>query len=119
MKVVDRHCVECRTTRTPMWRGGPAGPRSLCNACGIKYRKKSRGLLGVDKKRFKNAPTANDADDRIQRGLADMVKQGLVNPAVKTEPERNRATAGEMRWRLREEEEAAILLMALSCDVFG
>ncbi|KAI6694649.1 hypothetical protein NL676_022359 [Syzygium grande] len=121
MKVVDRHCVECRTTRTPMWRGGPAGPRSLCNACGIKYRKRSRGLLGGDKKCFKNAPTATatNNNDRIERGLEDMVKQGLVNPAAKTESQRNRATAGEMRWRLREEEEAAILLMALSCDVFG
>ncbi|KAK3415442.1 GATA transcription factor 16 [Eucalyptus grandis] len=122
MKVVDRHCVECRTTRTPMWRGGPAGPRSLCNACGIKYRKRSRGLLGADKKGFKNTPAAAAAatnNDRIEGGLADMVKQGLVNPAAKTESEKNRAMTGEMRWRLREEEEAAILLMALSCDVFG
>lgn len=78
-------------------------------------------MLGADKKCFKNTPAAAPAtnNDRIERGLGDMVKQGLVNPAAKTESEKNRAMTGEMRWRLREEEEAAILLMALSCDVFG
>ncbi|PKI56129.1 hypothetical protein CRG98_023483 [Punica granatum] len=29
----------CNTTDTPMWRRGPFGPKTLCNACGIKYRK--------------------------------------------------------------------------------
>ncbi|EAY73905.1 hypothetical protein OsI_01791 [Oryza sativa Indica Group] len=43
-----RSCVECRATTTPMWRSGPTGPRSLCNACGIRYRKKRRQDLGLD-----------------------------------------------------------------------
>ncbi|XP_020211704.1 GATA transcription factor 17 [Cajanus cajan] len=29
-------CADCKTTKTPLWRGGP----TLCNACGIRYRKK-------------------------------------------------------------------------------
>ncbi|KAL9386248.1 hypothetical protein Peur_019372 [Populus x canadensis] len=29
----------CNTDDTPMWRKGPLGPKTLCNACGIKYRK--------------------------------------------------------------------------------
>lgn len=24
---MKRSCVDCHTTRTPLWRGGPAGPR--------------------------------------------------------------------------------------------
>ncbi|KAL0459738.1 UNVERIFIED_CONTAM: GATA transcription factor 15 [Sesamum latifolium] len=43
-----KSCSDCHTTRTPLWRGGPAGPKSLCNACGIKYNKKRRQLLGLD-----------------------------------------------------------------------
>ncbi|KAB2607455.1 GATA transcription factor 8-like [Pyrus ussuriensis x Pyrus communis] len=29
----------CRVTKSPMWRKGPLGPKSLCNRCGIRYRK--------------------------------------------------------------------------------
>ncbi|KAL5765092.1 hypothetical protein ACOSQ2_017686 [Xanthoceras sorbifolium] len=29
----------CNTNVTPMWRKGPLGPKTLCNACGIKYKK--------------------------------------------------------------------------------
>ncbi|KAK9060809.1 hypothetical protein SSX86_021515 [Deinandra increscens subsp. villosa] len=34
-----RVCSDCNTTKTPLWRGGPQGPKSLCNACGIRQRK--------------------------------------------------------------------------------
>ncbi|MED6143171.1 hypothetical protein PIB30_003875 [Stylosanthes scabra] len=43
----NRYCTNyyCRTTRTPMWRKGPLGYKTLCNACGIDYMKQvtSRG----------------------------------------------------------------------------
>ncbi|XVF41811.1 hypothetical protein PTKIN_Ptkin01aG0310500 [Pterospermum kingtungense] len=42
-------CTECKTTETPQWRGGPAGPQSLCNACGIKYMKRGREMLCLNK----------------------------------------------------------------------
>ncbi|KAK9816563.1 hypothetical protein WJX72_002048 [[Myrmecia] bisecta] len=29
-------CTQCGTTRTPQWREGPLGPKTLCNACGVK-----------------------------------------------------------------------------------
>ena len=28
-------CQYCKTHQTPQWRGGPNGPRTLCNACGV------------------------------------------------------------------------------------
>ncbi|KAF8726284.1 hypothetical protein HU200_019743 [Digitaria exilis] len=31
-------CQHCGSTSTPQWRGGPDGRRSLCNACGVRYR---------------------------------------------------------------------------------
>ncbi|KAK8545413.1 hypothetical protein V6N13_066699 [Hibiscus sabdariffa] len=48
-EIVKKFCTDCKTTKTPLWRGGPAGPKSLCNACGIKYRKKRRAILGLNK----------------------------------------------------------------------
>ncbi|KAJ1254238.1 hypothetical protein BS78_K100600 [Paspalum vaginatum] len=38
-----RRCNHCSTSNTPQWRAGPEGKRTLCNACGIRYR--SGGLF--------------------------------------------------------------------------
>lgn len=32
-------CVHCLNTETPLWRAGPDGPKTLCNACGVRYKK--------------------------------------------------------------------------------
>ncbi|MQL97218.1 hypothetical protein Taro_029909 [Colocasia esculenta] len=40
--VLPRRCASCDTTSTPLWRNGPRGPKSLCNACGIRYKKEER-----------------------------------------------------------------------------
>ncbi|CUS21283.1 LAQU0S02e10198g1_1 [Lachancea quebecensis] len=32
-------CAHCSSTKTPEWRKGPCGRRSLCNACGLFYKK--------------------------------------------------------------------------------
>eukprot|EP00216_Chloropicon_sp_CCMP2111_P004085 CAMPEP_0198246926 /NCGR_PEP_ID=MMETSP1446-20131203/46221_1 /TAXON_ID=1461542 ORGANISM="Unidentified sp, Strain CCMP2111" /NCGR_SAMPLE_ID=MMETSP1446 /ASSEMBLY_ACC=CAM_ASM_001112 /LENGTH=366 /DNA_ID=CAMNT_0043931251 /DNA_START=805 /DNA_END=1905 /DNA_ORIENTATION=- len=29
-------CSQCGATKTPQWREGPLGPKTLCNACGVK-----------------------------------------------------------------------------------
>ena len=42
MEAVEKRCVHCGTSRTPQWREGPAGPKTLCNACGVRrYREKN------------------------------------------------------------------------------
>ncbi|KAF7851249.1 hypothetical protein BT93_L4257 [Corymbia citriodora subsp. variegata] len=35
---VRQQCVHCTSEKTPLWRRGPLGPRTLCNACGLQYR---------------------------------------------------------------------------------
>ncbi|KAK9845548.1 hypothetical protein WJX84_010402 [Apatococcus fuscideae] len=35
-------CVQCGQTKTPLWRSGPAGPKTLCNACGVHYQRTVR-----------------------------------------------------------------------------
>ncbi|GAX73931.1 hypothetical protein CEUSTIGMA_g1381.t1 [Chlamydomonas eustigma] len=32
-------CTACGVLATPVWRAGPAGPKTLCNACGVRYMK--------------------------------------------------------------------------------
>ncbi|GMI96995.1 GATA transcription factor 11 [Hibiscus trionum] len=33
-----RKCLHCEVTKTPQWREGPMGPKTLCNACGVRFR---------------------------------------------------------------------------------
>ncbi|CAL0331866.1 unnamed protein product [Lupinus luteus] len=40
--LLPRRCANCDTTSTPLWRNGPQGPKSLCNACGIRFKKEER-----------------------------------------------------------------------------
>ncbi|KAA0051278.1 GATA transcription factor 12-like [Cucumis melo var. makuwa] len=39
-----RRCSHCQAQRTPQWRSGPLGPKTLCNACGVRYKKSGRLL---------------------------------------------------------------------------
>ncbi|XP_073126112.1 GATA transcription factor 8-like [Henckelia pumila] len=33
-----RKCLHCEITKTPQWRAGPMGPKTLCNACGVRHK---------------------------------------------------------------------------------
>ncbi|OIT28779.1 PREDICTED: GATA transcription factor 9-like [Nicotiana attenuata] len=33
-----RKCKHCGSEMTPQWRTGPMGPKTLCNACGVRYK---------------------------------------------------------------------------------
>ncbi|KAL3531514.1 hypothetical protein ACH5RR_010836 [Cinchona calisaya] len=106
-------CSDCQTTRTPLWRGGPAGPKSLCNACGIKYHKKRRELLGVDgakkKRKTNNKSTSSGGGSSGGRQSVKLMKLMALGGEMMLR------RSGKLLGKLREEEQAAILLMALSC----
>lgn len=54
-------CVHCHTTETPLWRTGPDGPRSLCNACGVRF-KKGKLVLYKDDDGKVTAVQRNDSE---------------------------------------------------------
>ncbi|XP_057487117.1 GATA transcription factor 2-like [Actinidia eriantha] len=33
-----RRCSHCASEKTPQWRTGPLGPKTLCNACGVRFK---------------------------------------------------------------------------------
>ncbi|KAK9153475.1 hypothetical protein Sjap_000955 [Stephania japonica] len=37
-QIAVRKCQHCEITKTPQWRAGPMGPKTLCNACGVRYK---------------------------------------------------------------------------------
>ncbi|CAL9231735.1 unnamed protein product [Arabidopsis halleri] len=98
-KETNRCCSDCKTTKTPMWRGGPTGPKSLCNACGIRFRKQRRSeFLGI----------------RIIHS-----HQGLASKKIKPKSSSLSSPGGvavKKRRSLKEEEQAALCLLLLSCS---
>lgn len=38
-KKANTVCTQCKLENTPEWRKGPEGPRTLCNACGLFFKK--------------------------------------------------------------------------------
>ncbi|KAF8388339.1 hypothetical protein HHK36_027005 [Tetracentron sinense] len=35
---MGRKCEHCFAEKTPQWRAGPLGPKTLCNACGVRFK---------------------------------------------------------------------------------
>lgn len=79
--------------------------QSLCNACGIRNRKKRRGV--EDKKPKKSV--SGGVDLKRNPKLGDSLKQRLLDLGMT-----KRSTVEKHRRKLGEEEQAAVLLMALS-----
>lgn len=117
-------CADCGTSKTPLWRGGPAGPKSLCNACGIRSRKKRGDLLGLNKtveKKMKkgsnssssgSSSTSTSTNNSKNKKFGDSLKRRLM--ALGREVLLQRSKVQKERRKLGEEEQAALLLMALS-----
>ncbi|GFR49765.1 hypothetical protein Agub_g11928 [Astrephomene gubernaculifera] len=45
-KATGRTCMSCGVTSTPQWREGPMGPKTLCNACGVRYVRSQQRAAG-------------------------------------------------------------------------
>ncbi|KAF2542028.1 hypothetical protein F2Q68_00033108 [Brassica cretica] len=104
-----KSCAICGTSKTPLWRGGPTGPKSLCNACGIRNKKKKstviRNRSEVKKKKKKSHARSSKIGDSLKQRLMELGREVMMQ----------RSTAEDkQRKKLGEEEQAAVLLMALS-----
>ncbi|KAL9325888.1 hypothetical protein ACSQ67_006533 [Phaseolus vulgaris] len=130
-----RVCADCHTTKTPLWRSGPRGPKSLCNACGIRQRKARRAMaaaasgngtviLETQKSVKGNKLQKKEKKTRTQ-GAPQMKKKRNHGVGAKPSQSRNKFGFEDLTLRLRkslamhqvfpqDEKEAAILLMALS-----
>ncbi|XP_051118035.1 GATA transcription factor 1-like [Andrographis paniculata] len=67
-----RRCWHCQTDHTPQWRAGPMGAKTLCNACGVRY--KSGRLL--PEYRPANSPTfSSSLHSNSHRKVVEMRRQ--------------------------------------------
>ncbi|KAJ1980446.1 hypothetical protein H4R34_002453 [Dimargaris verticillata] len=72
-----KKCQYCGCKTTPMWRRGPAGPGTLCNACGVKW-KHGKILQGV---------TSEDMSQRVaEQARAEAGKCNSASSPTDTNP---------------------------------
>ncbi|QCE13510.1 hypothetical protein DEO72_LG11g503 [Vigna unguiculata] len=125
-----RVCVDCHTSKTPLWRTGPTGPKSLCNACGIRQRKARRAIAAAAATTTGNGTNRSEAkksEARKGKKLRSKGKKSKTGGAPvplkkKHKPAKHRKKFGafedlSVRFQQvfpQDEKEAAILLMALS-----
>ncbi|GJV76221.1 GATA transcription factor 17 [Tanacetum coccineum] len=141
----DKVCTDCNTAKTPLWRAGPAGPKSLCNACGIRFKKKgprqpsppsssSSATVGSRKDDFSprsDACVEEMKDDgkfrkKLRIKIVALGKEVVLiqrprSPMKKVVRKHFRNIQIQNQYKnLGEVEQAAHLLMSLSCgSVFG
>lgn len=63
MSTHAKACTQCGATRTPQWREGPLGPKTLCNACGVKQFRLNKRARDDGTKRRTPTPTKRKAVD--------------------------------------------------------
>ncbi|KAL8160703.1 hypothetical protein V2J09_002240 [Rumex salicifolius] len=115
-------CTGCYTTITPLWRGGPAGPKTLCNACGIKYHKKRRAQMGIESGKIEKAKSKKKMNSgnsiRNYSNQSNGEDKSSIRVPLKIKMVMKKCNGGGSEIigrKLGEEEQAALLLMALSC----
>ncbi|XP_076959000.1 uncharacterized protein LOC143634930 [Bidens hawaiensis] len=137
-----RVCSDCNTTKTPLWRSGPQGPKSLCNACGIRQRKARKAMAMAaaaaaesGENGFIDKPTSLKATKILHNKDYKKLNHGNLTKFKKKQCLKQRNTITPMPRKNcveeflvslsknlafhcvfpQDEKEAAILLMALSC----
>ncbi|GJZ73424.1 GATA transcription factor 17 [Tanacetum coccineum] len=134
----DKVCTDCNTAKTPLWHAGPAGPKLLCNACGIRFKKKgprqpsppssaSSATVGSGKEDF--SPRSEACVEEMKDGkfrkklrikIVALGKEVLIqrprSPMKKVVRKHFRNIQIQNQYKnLGEVEQAAHLLMSLSC----
>jgi hypothetical protein len=84
-------CMQCGTTRTPQWRKGPYGPKTLCNACGAKrvraikaQQQGKNAILKLQQQQQlqEGSAAATAAAAAAAAGAATAATPSLLNPVI-------------------------------------
>ena len=73
-------CAECKGSNTPVKRNGPAGRKTLCNACGLRFSKKERRANRAASTRHSDGISKKGRDSKIRKGSVAMPTLSTVLP---------------------------------------
>ncbi|CAK9165189.1 unnamed protein product [Ilex paraguariensis] len=74
-----KKCTHCQVTKTPQWREGPMGPKTLCNACGVRYRS---GRLFPEYRPAASPTFVPSLHSNSHRRVIEMRNKGFQEPAM-------------------------------------
>lgn len=73
VKSADEYvCTDCGTLDSPEWRKGPNGPKTLCNACGLRWAKKEKkksGPTGGNANNGDNGSNPSSGNNTVQHNM--------------------------------------------------
>ena len=108
--IAGKRCAHCNTHTTPLWRNGPDGPKTLCNACGVRDNRRQNKTRNVQQKpRVKKEPRPEKAEKEIKkkgdgnrpkRGSADY-KDGIENDTNTTPTKGNKKKVSQRELNAR------------------
>ncbi|KAG8908516.1 blue light receptor [Tulasnella sp. 403] len=99
-------CVTCGRTDSPEWRKGPLGPKTLCNACGLRHSKRT-------KKKPDDTPMTNEVP------LPDMTDPSvaLAYSAADTHAGPNDPSGSQLPPPMRQAEQASYYPVAMPVPI--
>lgn len=71
--VSGRRCAHCQVQKTPQWRTGPLGPKTLCNACGVRFKS---GRLFPEYRPACSPTFSHDLHSNSHRKVLEMRRKG-------------------------------------------
>ncbi|CAI9275652.1 unnamed protein product [Lactuca saligna] len=84
----QRRCTHCQVQKTPQWRTGPLGPKTLCNACGVRFKS---GRLFPEYRPACSPTFSGDVHSNSHRKVLEMrkMKETDVEPALNLQAQRD------------------------------
>lgn len=80
-----KKCTHCEVTKTPQWREGPLGPKTLCNACGVRYRS---GRLFPEYRPAASPTFVPSVHSNSHRKVIEMRKKSVYGATEVEEPQK-------------------------------
>ncbi|GAA5910992.1 hypothetical protein JCM6882_006741 [Rhodosporidiobolus microsporus] len=80
----QKSCANCGRTSSAEWRSGPTGPKTLCNACGLRW-SKAKSQAAAKERKAKEQENVRLASERAEAAAAaTRAAAALVRPPLDT-----------------------------------
>ena len=80
--IPGKRCAHCNTQTTPLWRNGPDGPKTLCNACGVRDNRRHAKHRNASKPRKPKSDRPHKPKPRLEYDSSGRPKRVVVPPSL-------------------------------------